>query len=133
MAEIIFISLPEVIEIHQDQVTRYGGAPGIRDLDLLKSALGMPAATYGGVYLHTDIFEMAAAYFFHIVKNHPFIDGNKRVGAVTSLIFLLLNGYEFTAPQVTFADFVIAVASGNLDKADVAVFLRKWSEKLANI
>jgi death-on-curing protein len=130
MAEFTFLSLSEILEIHQDQVTRYGGTPGVRDLELLKSALGMPTATFGGEYLHTDIYEMAAAYMFHIVKNHPFIDGNKRVGAVASLIFLSLNGYDFTASQDKFAEFVLAVAKGDLDKADVTVFIRKWSVKL---
>ena len=123
-----FLSLSEIIEIHQDQVTRYGGASGIRGMDLLKSALGMPLATYGGKFLHTDICEMAAAYLFHLVKNHPFLDGNKRVGAVAALVFLALNGYDFNAPEEDFAEMVLSVARGELDKADVTVFLRFWSK-----
>ena len=87
-----FLGLQEVLEIHRDQVTRYGGTAGIRDLDLLKSALGMPGATFNGEFLHTDVYEMAAAYLFHLVKNHPFLDGNKRVGAVAALVFLTLHG-----------------------------------------
>lgn len=130
MTEITFLNLSEVLEIHQDQVLRYGGSPGIRDLELLKSALGMPAITFGGEYLHTTIYEMAAAYLFHLVKNHPFIDGNKRVGAVAALVFLALNGFDFTAPQDKFTDFVISVAKGDLDKADVVIFIRKWTSKL---
>jgi death-on-curing protein len=129
MAEFTFLSLFEVLEIHKDQVTRYGGSLGIRDLELLKSAIGMPAATFGGEYLNTDIYEMAAAYLFHIVKNHPFIDGNKRAGAVAALVFLALNGYDFTAPQEKFADFVLSVAKSELDKADIVVFIRKWATK----
>lgn len=121
----VFLSLSEVLEIHQDQVTRYGGAAGIRDIELLKSALGMPSATYGGQFLHTDIYEMAAAYLFHLVKNHPFVDGNKRVGAVTALIFLYLNGFDFDAPEDDLAEMVLSVARGELDKADVAVFIRR--------
>ena len=121
----IFLRLSEVLEIHQDQVTRYGGAAGIRDIELLKSALGMPSATYGGQFLHTDIYEMAAAYLFHLVKNHPFVDGNKRVGAVTALIFLYLNGFDFDAPENDLAEMVLAVARGDIDKADVAVFIRR--------
>ena len=123
--EPIFLRLSEVLEIHQDQVTRYGGAAGIRDIELLKSALGMPSATYGGQFLHTDIYEMAAAYLFHLVKNHPFVDGNKRVGAVTALIFLYLNGFDFDAPENDLAEMVLAVARGDIDKADVAVFIRR--------
>lgn len=127
MADFIFLNIAEALEIHQDQVTRYGGRPGIRDLELLKSALGVPAATFGGEYLHTDIYEMAAAYLFHIVKNHPFIDGNKRVGAVAAIIFLALNGYDFTAPPDELVDLVLSVISGDSGKADVAIFMKKWT------
>jgi len=125
-----FLSLTEVLAIHRDQIARYGGTTGIRDIDLLKSALGMPAATYGGEFLHTDVFEMAAAYLFHLVKNHPFLDGNKRVGAVAALVFLLLNGHDFDAPQADFAETVLSVARGEIDKAEVAVFIGRWSKAL---
>jgi death on curing protein len=122
-----FLSLAEVLQIHQDQVARYGGATGIRDIELLKSTLGMPPATYGGQFLHTDIYEMAAAYLFHLAKNHPFVDGNKRVGAVAALVFLDLNGFVFDAPEEDFAEMVLAVARGDLGKADVAVFIRRFT------
>lgn len=122
-----FLGLIEVLAIHRDQVARYGGVPGIRDIELLKSALGMPAATYGGQFLHTDIHEMAAAYLFHLVKNHPFLDGNKRVGAVAALVFLALNGYDFDAPEDDFADMVLTVARGKMSKAEVAGFIYRWS------
>lgn len=123
----VFLSLVEVLEIHQDQVGRYGGASGIRDIELLKSALGMPSATYGGQFLHTDIFEITAAYLFHLVKNHPFVDGNKRTGAVAALVFLALNNFDFDAPEDDFAEMVLAVVRGDLDKADVAVFIRRFA------
>jgi death-on-curing protein len=123
-----FLSLAEVLAIHKDQITRYGGASGIRDIDLLKSALGMPPATYGGDFLHTDIFEMAAGYLFHLVKNHPFVDGNKRVGAVAALVFLDLNGFDFHAPEDDFAEMMLAVARGEINKSQVAVFIRNWSK-----
>jgi len=123
-----FLSLAEVLAIHKDQITRYGGASGIRDIDLLKSALGMPPATYGGDFLHTDIFEMAAGYLFHLVKNHPFVDGNKRVGAVAALVFLDLNGFDFHAPEDDFAEMVLALARGEINKSQVAVFIHNWSK-----
>ncbi len=123
----VFLSIGEVLEIHQDQVFRYGGASGIRDITLLKFALGMPSATYGGQFLHTDVYEMAAAYLFHIVKNHPFIDGNKRIGAAAALVFLFLNGFDFDAPEDDFADMVLAVARGEMDKSDVTVFIRNFT------
>ncbi|MCU0593797.1 MAG: type II toxin-antitoxin system death-on-curing family toxin [Desulfobacterales bacterium] len=125
-----FLSLAEVLEIHKDQVARYGGAPGIRDMELLKSAIGMPSATYGGQFLHTDIYEMAAAYLFHLVKNHPFVDGNKRVGAVAALVFLALNGFDFDASEDDFAEMVLSVARSERDKTDVAVFIRGFTRAL---
>ena len=123
----IFLSLTEILEIHQDQITRYGGESGIRDINLLKSAIAVPMTTFDGEFLHADIFEMAAAYLFHLAKNHPFVDGNKRVGAVAAIVFLALNGYEFAAPPGVLSDFVLAVASGETTKTGVAVFLHRYS------
>lgn len=125
-----FLSLAEVLAIHKDQITRYGGTPGIRDIDLLKSALGIPPATYGGQFLHADIFEMAAGYLFHIVKNHPFADGNKRVGAVAELVFLDLNGFDLHASEDDFAEMVLAVARGEMSKSQVAVFICNCSKPI---
>ncbi len=125
-----FLTLAEILEIHRDQISRYGGTTGIRDIELLKSALGIPMVTYGGEFLHTDLYEMAAAYLFHLVKNHPFLDGNKRVGAVAALVFLYLNAHDFDAPQDDFAEMVLSVARGEIDKAGVAVFIRRWSAAL---
>lgn len=99
-------------------------------MDLLKSAIGLPSATYGGEFLHTDIFEMAAAYLFHLVKNHPFVDGNKRVGAVSGLVFLILNGFELDVHEDVFADIVLDIAQGKIDKAPVAVFLKQHSKEI---
>jgi len=123
----IFLSLGEVIEIHRDQIERYGGDPGIRDLGLLQSALAMPAAGFGGRYLHTNLFEMASAYIFHITQNRPFIDGNKRTGTVASVVFLSLNGVDVEADEEEFERTVFGVAEGKLDKAAVAEFFRKNS------
>jgi death-on-curing protein len=125
----VFLTLAEVLEIHQDQIERYGGAAGIRDLELLKSALGLPAATFNGDFLHADIYEMAAAYLFHIVRNHPFLDGNKRTATVAALVFLLLNDCSFTAPEKELVKTVLAVASGKMTKAELALFFRKWGKK----
>ncbi len=124
-----FLSFAEVLAIHQNQILLYGGDGGIRDVGVLKSALGMPCATYGGRHLHTDICEMAAAYLFHLVQNHPFIDGNKRTGTVAAIVFLLLNGYDFNAPEDELAEMVLGVALGELNKADVAVFINRWVRK----
>jgi death on curing protein len=123
-----FLTLSEVLEIHTDQLARYGGAPGVRDLGLLTSALAMPAATYGGMFLHADAPEMAAAYLFHIVKNHPFVDGNKRTGAVAALVFLALNHCDFDATQAKLLRLVTGVADGRARKTDVTVFFERHTE-----
>ena len=123
----VFLSLAEVLEIHHDQIERYGGHAGLRDLGLLQSALAMPAAGFGGRYLHSDLLEMAAAYLFHIVQNHPFIDGNKRTGTVAAIVFLALNGIELQADETQLEQLVIDVAKGKAGKSSVADFLRKNS------
>jgi death-on-curing protein len=122
--EIVFLTLDEVIAIHRDQIERYGGSLGVRDWGLLQSANAMPAAAFGGQYLHTDLCEMAAAYLFHIVQNHPFIDGNKRVGAVAADVFLALNDLQLIANQDNYAEFVLSVARGEASKSAAAEFFR---------
>ena len=128
MTEPLFLSFSEVLQIHEDQISRYGGSLGIRDVGLLESALAMPAASFGDKFLHEDIFEMAAAYLFHIVKNHPFVDGNKRVGAVASLVFLIMNDIDFAADEVAFEQMVLAVAEGRMNKSAIAAFFRESSK-----
>ncbi len=127
MKEPLFLGLDEVVGIHRDQIERYGGHPGIRDIEMLKSAVAMPAAGVCEDYLHADIHEMAAAYLFHIVRNHPFVDGNKRTGAVAALVFLMMNGIELHAGEASFEKMVRAVAGGKMDKAGVTAFFRKHS------
>ena len=119
-----FLELDEVLEIHRDQIERYGGRLGIRDFALLRSAVAMPSAGAAGEYLHVDLIEMAAAYLFHIVKNHPFVDGNKRVGVVAALVFLDLNGIDVRISEDHLFHIVISVAKGEASKSGVAEFLR---------
>ncbi len=121
----VFLDLSQVLRIHRDQIRRYGGEPGIRDLGLLESALGMPAAGFGGRFLHQDLFEMAAAYLFHITRNHPFVDGNKRTGVVCALVFLELNDIEIHADNDELVELVVGVADGRRDKDAIADFLRR--------
>ena len=123
----VFLTLGEILEIHQNQISRYGGASGIRDIGLLQSALAMPAAGFRGQYLHTDLFEMAAAYLFHITQNHPFVDGNKRTGAVAAIVFLALNEIELNADEDEFEKMVLQVAEGKTGKETIATFLRNNS------
>jgi death on curing protein len=119
-----FLTLDEIFESHADQLAAYGGSDGIRDLALLDSALAQPQASFDGQYLHDDLFEMAAAYLFHLVQNHPFIDGNKRVGLEAALLFLELNGQSIEAADDAVVEMVIQTAQGNRTKPQVAVFLR---------
>jgi death-on-curing protein len=127
--EPVFLTLEEVIAIHRDQLERYGGGPGIRDLELLKSAVAIPSAGYGNDYLHSNIFEMAAAYLFHIIRNHPFVDGNKRTGVVSAMVFLMMNGTELHASEGKLEAMVRSVAEGKMDKAMAASFFRKYAEE----
>ena len=120
-----FLTLEEVLEIHDDQINRYGGASGIRDLGLLESALAQPQTVFGKVFLHSDLFEMAAAYFFHIIQNHPFMDGNKRVGAVAALVFLEINNKAVIMTNDELESQVLSVAQGLTDKTASAKFFRE--------
>jgi len=121
----VFLAFDEVVEIHRDQIERYGGRPGIRDIELLQSAVAMSAAGYSAGYLHSDIYEMAAAYLFHIIRNHPFVDGNKRTGAAAAVVFLMMNGIELHASEDSFEGIVRSVAEGKTGKVEAASFLRK--------
>ena len=126
----LFLELGEVVQIHRDQIERYGGSEGIRDMDLLESALAMPAAGAGNEYFHEDLLAMAAAYLFHITRNHPFVDGNRRVGAVAAFVFLALNGVDLDAPEDEFEALVMGVAEGRIGKADAAQFLSRHAHAL---
>jgi death-on-curing protein len=119
-----FLTLDEVLAIHRDQITRYGGSEGVRDWGLLESAIAVPAAGFGGRFLHGDLCEMAAAYLFHIVQNHPFVDGNKRVGAVAAYVFLSLNDVRLTVGDDAYGELVLSVAQGRTSKSAIAEFLR---------
>jgi death-on-curing protein len=121
----VFLGLDKIFEIHNDQVKRYGGRTSLRDLNLLKSAVAIPMAGFGEEYFHTDIYEMAAAYLFHIVRNHPFIAGNKRTGAVSAIVFLILNGIEFSTDEYSLENMVISIASGKIDKSEIALFFER--------
>lgn len=93
----IFLTVDEVIRIHADQVARYGGDSGLRDRGGLEAAVAMPQSGMGDAYFHADLYEMAAAYLFHLNHAHAFVDGNKRVSAVAAFVFLLVNGLRLTA------------------------------------
>jgi death-on-curing protein len=121
--EPVWIDERDTLALHDRLLALYGGAVGLRDGGLLKSALARPQQhfAYGE---SPDIVDMAAAYTWGIVRNHPFLDGNKRTGFVVGVLFLELNGYRFTASEEEAAQMVLELASGNLDEAGYIAFLR---------
>ena len=127
MKNITFLTLAEVVEIHSDQIKRYGGRAGIRDIGLLSSAISIPHASFSGKLLHSDIYQIAAAYAFHISQNHPFIDGNKRTALTSALVFLELNGISISDPEGRLYDAMMKLASGKLTKEDLAEVFRSLS------
>ena len=118
-----FLGIEEILALHSDQVARYGGAVGVRDLGLLESATAVPEASFGGDYLHVTLPEMAAAYLFHLAQNHAFVDGNKRVAAAATFMFLFLNGLELSCTEAELVELTLGVAKSKVTKADAAVFL----------
>ena len=119
----VWIDERDVLALHDRLLALHGGAAGLRDDGLLKSALARPQQhhAYGG---SPDIIRLAAIYTAGIVHNHPFVDGNKRTGFVTGILFLELNGYRFNASEEDAAQAVLALASGVLDEAGFGAFVR---------
>jgi death-on-curing protein len=122
-----FFSVTEVLDFHMEQINLYGGTHGVRDMGLLESAVAMPMSGSGESCFHSSPFEMAAAYLFHIVQDHPFIDGNKRTGLATCLYFLGLHGVEITVDSNELEQFVRSVAAGQVQKSEIAAFFEKHS------
>lgn len=129
MREPVYLTLAEVIAVHADQISRYGGHHGVRDFGLLESALSQPEATFAGQWLHKDIHEMAAAYAYHLCQNHPFFDGNKRTGLACSLVFLELNGISLRDPKGQLKDAMLGVAEGRMSKADLGRLFGRLSRR----
>ncbi len=128
LSEVQFLTLAEVVEVHRDQMARYRGQTGVRDLGLLVSALAVPQATFDGVYLHSDLFEMAAAYAFHLCRNHPFVDGNKRTALASALVFLEMNRISVDDPHGALYDAMVNMAAGTVGKEDLAQLFRRLSQ-----
>ncbi|HTA16818.1 MAG TPA: type II toxin-antitoxin system death-on-curing family toxin [bacterium] len=124
-----FLTLDEVLHLHQGLLDLYGGASGTRDLGALQSSLAMPEAGMGDEYFHKDLYEMAAAYLFHLCQNHPFVDGNKRIALASCRYFLHLNGKGFAGDGESLLKLTLDTASGKLGKAEIADYLRKAGKK----
>lgn len=123
MTDPVWIETRDALMLHDRLIALHGGASGVRDLGLLQSALAR--ARQINSYTDTpDLIEMATAYTSSIVRNHPFVDGNKRTGFVVGVLFLEMNGYHFTATQACAAQSVIELAAGSLDETGYTAFLR---------
>jgi death-on-curing protein len=125
VADPVFLTLAEVIEVHVDQIRHYGGQAGLRDLGLLQSALAQPQASFAGQWLHNDLYAMAGAYIYHLCQNHPFIDGNKRTALASALVFLELNGISLLDPRGRLKNAMFRIASGKMKKEEFERLLRK--------
>lgn len=127
MSEPIWIEEDLVLAIHDRQLAEHGGAEGLRDESLLKSALAKPLNHIA--YASSDIIELAAKYTAGIVQNPPFVDGNKRTGFVIGVLFLELNGYQFIASEEAAAQAILKLAAGSMDERRFCEFMRVDSHK----
>ncbi len=132
----LFLRLEDVLELHKELIDRNGGSHGIRDQGLLESAIQQPEASFDGTYLHADLASMAAAYLYHLVENHPFVDGNKRIGFAACMAFLAINNTsvnvdldeEDSDGRTVAEKVVIDVTQKNLTKEQLAELIRSWTK-----
>ena len=123
-----FLEVEDIFELHADSIERYGGSVGIRDRGLIESAVAVPRQSFGGEYLHATIFEMAAAYAFHLAENQAFVDGNKRVGLAAATAFLDMNGYDLIERDDRLYTAIMALSAKTLDKAGLARVFEECSQ-----
>jgi len=120
-----YLTLAEVLELHQTVLERWGGAGGIRDINALESALAQPRQSFGGQDLYPDLATKSAALCFSLVLNHPFVDGNKRVGHAAMEVFLLLNGHELRATVDEQEQLMLQLAAGQLKRDALAEWVKQ--------
>jgi death-on-curing protein len=120
-----FLTLTDVLLMHNDQIRLYGGNIDLHDLALLESAIAQPQAKFGDQWLHPDLYFMAAAYTFHIVKNHPFVDGNKRTGLNAAAMFLRLNGKQIRGSVDSLIEATWRLSETQMTKEEYAEILKQ--------
>jgi len=125
------ITVEQAIKIHEILIEKFGGAKGLRDLALLESALSRPYQTFGGAELHQDEFQKAAAIIESLLINHPFIDGNKRIGFVVMRLVLLEHGWQLNATQEEKYQFVMLIASGKTDFDGILNWIKSKTERIS--
>lgn len=127
--QIIYLTLEQILVIHQDQIERYGGTHGLRDLALLESAIFRPQSSFSSKELYKTIFDKTAALMHSLILNHPFIDGNKRTGIVSALVFLELNGFRLEVGTKELIKTALKIESKKLNLENVAKWLESNSKK----
>lgn len=127
--ELEFLTVDDVLLLHEAQLARFGGGAGVRDQGGLDSAVATPRATFDGRFVHEDLFAMAAAYAFHVAQNQPFVDGNKRTGLAAALVFLDLNGVAVADPEGKLYTAMLDMAAKRVDKAALAALLRELAHR----
>jgi death on curing protein len=120
-----FLSLPDILDLHERLLAQSGGASGIRDLGALESAVAQPFVTFGGADLYPDLTTKASALCFSLVMNHPFIDGNKRIGHAAMEVFLVLNGFEIDASIDEQEQIILTMAAGSFSRNEFIDWLKK--------
>jgi death-on-curing protein len=124
-----YLTAEQVLFIHSRLIDETGGSHGIRDVGLLQSAIAKPMATFGGEDLYSDIFQKAAALMESLIKNHPFIDGNKRTAISSTGIFLRINGYSLETSQKELEDFTLNMATGKASLDDAAKWFKQYAKE----
>jgi death-on-curing protein len=131
--KIHFLTTAQVERLHAEVIRQFGGSMGLRDRGLFESACEMPRATFGDQFLHPTLSAMAAAYLFHLCSNHPFVDGNKRVGLGAALVFIEVNGRQLRASDDELEKLTLGVASGEVSKEQVTAFFAKRLSKVGAV
>jgi death-on-curing protein len=121
---IYHLTVANVLEVHAEAISQFGGSAGIREMALLESAVAAPQASFGGESVYNDLIEVAAAYLFFICRNHPFVDGNKRAALGACIVFLRLNGIEPQSDGQPWEDLTLEVAASSLDRDQATQRLR---------
>lgn len=130
--KILFLTTAQVERLHAEVIARFGGSTGLRDRGLFESACEMPRATFGEAFLHPTLEAMAAAYLFHLCSNHPFVDGNKRVGLGAALVFIEVNGHTVRATDAELERLTLEVARGAMSKDAVTAFFKSRLKRLGS-
>lgn len=120
-----YLSIEQVLRLHEHQIETFGGSRGLRDRGGLESAVARPAATFGGDDLYPDLASKVGALMHSLVMNHPFVDGNKRVGAMAAELFVEANGRRLLAGDEEFESMTLAVAIGEVDAESLAIWFRQ--------